>query len=64
LNEINPAKCTEFDYINFLFASSRVFSCTEASKRSYFDSNSPNPAHDSFTRLLLRHQTLILYGKK
>jgi FOG: Transposase and inactivated derivatives len=52
LNDINPAKCSEFDYINFLIASSRVFSCTEASKCSFFDSNSP--AHDSFTRLLER----------
>ena len=52
MNEINPAKCTEFDYINFLVASSRVFSCTEASKCSFLDSNSP--AHDSFTRLLRR----------
>jgi putative transposase len=52
MNDINPAKCTEFDYINFLIASSRVFSCTEASKCSFFDSNSP--AHDSFTRLLDR----------
>ena len=52
LNEINPAKCTEFDYINFLVASSRVFSCIEASKYSFLDSNSP--AHDSFTRLLRR----------
>ena len=49
---INPAKCTDLDYINFLISSSRIFSCTEASKCSYFDSNSP--AHDSFTRLLLR----------
>lgn len=52
MNEINPPKCTDLDYINFLIASSRVFSCTEASKCSYLDSNSP--AHDSFTRLLLR----------
>ena len=52
MNAINPAKCTEFDYINFLIASSRVFSCTEASKRSFLDSKSP--AHDSFTRLLER----------
>jgi putative transposase len=52
LNDINPVKCSEYDYINFLIASSRVFSCTEASKCSFLDSNSP--AHDSFTRLLGR----------
>jgi len=52
LNEINPPKCSDLDYINFLIVSSRVFSCTEASECSYFDLN--NPVHDSFTRLLLR----------
>lgn len=52
MNEINPPKCTELDYINFLVASLRVFSCTEASKCSFIDSN--GPAHDSFTFLLLR----------
>jgi hypothetical protein len=52
LNYINPAKCTELDYINFLIASSRAFSCTEASKCSFIDSTSP--AHDSFIRLLIR----------
>ncbi len=52
MNDINPAKCTEIDYISFLVASSRVFSCTEASKCSFIDSNSP--AHDSFTRFLER----------
>ena len=52
LNDINPVKCTEHDYINFLIASSRVFTCTEASKCSFLDSSSP--AHDSFTRLLGR----------
>ena len=52
---INPPKCSEFDYINFLIASSRLFSCTEASKCSFTNSNSPTaPAHDSFTRLLLK----------
>ena len=63
MNEINPAKCTEFDYINFLVASSRVFSCTEASKCSFLDSNSP--AHDSFTRLLGRQppDTESLWGE-
>jgi hypothetical protein len=54
LKVINPPKCNEFDYINFLIASSHVFSCTEASKCSFIDSNSPAPSHDSFTRLLLR----------
>jgi len=63
LNEINPAKCTEYDYINFLVASLRVFSCTEVSKCSFLDSNSP--AHDSFTRLLGRQPPDINhYGVK
>jgi hypothetical protein len=49
LDAINPAKCTEFDYINFLIASLRVFSCTEASKSNYLDTN----VHLKLTILLL-----------
>ena len=63
MNDINPVKCTEHDYINFLIASSRVFTCTEASKCSFLDSSSP--AHDSFTRLLGRQppDTDALWGE-
>jgi putative transposase len=49
-----PAKVDELDYINFLIASQRMFTCTEAS-RSQPDSNPDAlPAHDSFNRLLER----------
>jgi putative transposase len=44
------AKCSEEDYINFLIASPKVVSCTEAA-RVQPDQPDP-PAHDSFTRLL------------
>jgi len=47
-----PAKIDEFDYINFLVAAQRVFTCTEAS-RSQPEGGS-RPAHDAFTRLLQR----------
>ena len=47
---INPSKCTDLDYINFLIAASTVFSCTEAA-RSY-PSTTNAPSHDCFTRLL------------
>ncbi|WP_200155252.1 hypothetical protein [Chromatium okenii] len=40
------------DYIQFLIATPRTYSCTEAAKVSP-KLNSP-PAHDSFTRLLTR----------
>ncbi len=29
---MNPPKCNEYDYINFLTAAPKVFSCTEAEK--------------------------------
>lgn len=49
---MNPSKVTEYDYINFLLASSRVFTCTEAERCSIPNDNSPS--HDAFTRLLQR----------
>ena len=40
--DINPPKCTDIDYINFLIAASNVFSCTEAA-RCYPDiANAPS----------------------
>ena len=49
---MNPAKCTEQDYINFLVAAQRVFSASEAA-RSHPD-GADKPAHDAYTRLLQR----------
>lgn len=49
---MNPPKCNEYDYINFLMASPRVFSCTEAGKVQPDQEN--GPAHDSVNRLLYR----------
>ncbi len=49
---MNPPKCDELDYINFLIAAQRTFSAVEAAK-----SRSPggaSPAHDAYTRLLQR----------
>jgi len=62
MNEINPPKCIDLDYINFLITSSRIFSCAEASECSFLDSNIS--AHDSFTRLLLSQppDTEALWG--
>ena len=48
---MNPAKCSEQDYINFLVAAQRVFSAVEAA-RSHPDGEH-KPAHDAYTRLLL-----------
>jgi putative transposase len=48
----NAVKCRDTDYIDFLIASPRYFTCTEAAKVQP-DSNQP-PAHDAFTRLLHR----------
>ena len=49
---MNPPRCTDADYITFLLAAQRVFSCTEAA-RCQPPSLKPI-AHDAFTRLLTR----------
>src|SRR5215212_4785082 len=49
---MNPAKCSEQDYINFLVATQRVFSAVEAA-RSHPEGER-QPAHDAYTRLLQR----------
>jgi hypothetical protein len=49
---MNGAKCTEYDYINFLVAAQQVFSAVEAA-RSHPESQH-QVAHDAYTRLLQR----------
>lgn len=49
---MNPAKCSEQDYINFLVAAQGVFSAVEAA-RSHPE-GAATPAHDAYTRLLQR----------
>ena len=49
---LNVIKCRDTDYIDFLVASPKLFSCTEAAKVQ--PDGSSTPAHDAFTRLLLR----------
>jgi len=53
---MNPPKCTEQDYINFLVAAQKVFSNTEAA-RCHPNANSDGPVHDAYTRLLHRCQS-------
>jgi putative transposase len=49
---MNPPKCNEEDYINFLVATPKVCSATEAAR---VQPESPDPAaHDAYTRLLQR----------
>ncbi len=52
---MNPPKVDDCDYINYLIAAPRIFTCTEAA-RSQPPSPDPSdaPAHDSFNRLLER----------
>lgn len=52
---MNKPKYNEYDYINFLTATPRVFSCTEAGKVQPGQENAP--AHDSINRLLYRLPT-------
>ena len=49
---MNPPKADELDYVHFLIAAQKVFTCTEAA-RSAPEKLDP-PAHDAFTRLLRR----------
>ena len=48
----NDVKCRDTDYIDFIIASPKLFSCTEAAKVQPEAVDSP--AHDAFTRLLRR----------
>ena len=49
---MNPPKCDDLDYIHFLIAAQRVFTCTEAARCQ--PEGDQAPAHDTFTRLLQR----------
>ncbi|WP_448598429.1 transposase, partial [Thermoleptolyngbya sp.] len=49
---MNPPKVNEFDYINFLIAAQKVYSCTEAERVQPESANAA--AHDAITRLLHR----------
>ena len=50
---MNPPKCDDLDYIHFLIAAQKAFTCTEAAR---CQSEEKAPAHDGFTRLLQRQQ--------
>jgi hypothetical protein len=49
---MNPPKCNEDDYINFVIASPKQLTATEAARVQPASRNAP--AHDAFTRLLQR----------
>jgi putative transposase len=49
---MNPPRCDDLDYIQFLIAAQRVFSCCEAARCQ--PERATAPAHDAFTRLLRR----------
>lgn len=51
---MNPPKCDELDYIHFLIAAQKVFTCTEAARSQPKSRKERPPAHDAFTRLLTR----------
>ena len=63
---MNPPKYNEYDYINFLIATQKAYSGTEA-ERVQPESANP-PAHDAITRLLHRmepsSETLWLEGQQ
>jgi hypothetical protein len=47
---MNPPKWDDLDYIHFLIAAQKVFTCTEAARCAPEEERAP--AHDAFTRLL------------
>src|SRR5215203_11503 len=49
---MNPPKCNKEDYINFVIATPRQVTATEAERVQPASTNAP--AHDAFTRLLTR----------
>ncbi len=49
---MNPPKCNEYDYIDFLMASPKSFSCTEAEKVQ--PDQEYGPSHDPINRMLYR----------
>ena len=49
---MNPPRCDGLDYIQFLIAAQRVFTCTEAARCQPEAEDAP--AHDAFARLLQR----------
>lgn len=49
---MNRPRCNEYDYINFLVATPRNYSCVEAA--SVQPERDDVPSHDAFTRLLTR----------
>jgi len=50
--DINPPRCIDIDYIDFLIATSNVYSCTEAAR--CYPNVANAPSHDSFIHLLQR----------
>ena len=51
---MNPPKVNDLDFIHFLIAGQKVFTCTEAARSQPEDEGEAGPAHDAFTRLLQR----------
>lgn len=49
---MNPPKCDDLDYIQFLVAAQKTFTCAEAARCQ--PEGEKAPAHDAFTRLLQR----------
>jgi hypothetical protein len=49
---MNPAKYTEVEYINFLIATQKVYSCSEAERVQLLTEGSAS--HDAINRLLHR----------
>ena len=52
---MNKPRCDEYDYISFLVATKKAYTCTEAAKVQPKKEDAPQ--HDSLNRLLYRTES-------
>jgi hypothetical protein len=61
---VNSPKCNDLDYINFLIAAQKAFTCMEASRSQPDCCDAGSfPSHDAFTRLLGRFSKDSLWNE-
>ena len=54
---MNKPRCNEYDYISFLIATQRIYTCTEVARVQPEKEDAPQ--HDSLNRLLYRIEPIV-----